>query len=167
MGFEDFLGINPWTALFVLLNTLIIFFVARKFLFVPVQKMIKDRQDEIDDMYSKAGEARDSAETMEKELKERLAQAQATGEKIVKDAEKRGQMREEAIIAKADAEADAIVRKAEKDAALEKKKALDEARNEIGDLAVAIAQKVVDGQLKEDGQAALVDRFIADLGEKK
>ncbi len=165
MGFEEFLGINPWTALFVLLNTLIIFFVARKFLFKPVQKIIKDRQDEIDGMYSKAGEARENAEAMEKELKERLSEAQSTSEKIVKEAEKRGQMREESILLKANAEAAAIVEKAEKDAALEKKKAMDEARKDISDLAVAIAEKVVDTQLKPEGQSALVDKFISDLGD--
>ena len=30
---EAFVGVNPWTALFTLLNTLTIFFVAKKFLF--------------------------------------------------------------------------------------------------------------------------------------
>ena len=41
--FESFLGVNPWTALFILLNTLTIFFVAKKFLFGPVMKIIADR----------------------------------------------------------------------------------------------------------------------------
>jgi F-type H+-transporting ATPase subunit b len=48
--FESFVGVNPWTALFVLLNTLTIFFVGRKYLFGPVTKIIEDRQKEIDDM---------------------------------------------------------------------------------------------------------------------
>ena len=55
--FESFVGVNPWTALFILLNTLIIFFVAKKFLFKPVMKMITDRQKEIDDLYDAAGAA--------------------------------------------------------------------------------------------------------------
>ena len=50
--FEAFVGVNFWTALFILLNTLIIFFVAKKFLFGPVMKIIADRQKEIDDMYA-------------------------------------------------------------------------------------------------------------------
>ena len=52
--FEAFLGVNPWTALFILLNTLTIFFVAGKFLFNPVMKIIADRQQEIDGMYEAA-----------------------------------------------------------------------------------------------------------------
>ena len=43
--FEAFIGVNFWTALFTLLNTLTIFFVARHFLFRPVMKIIKDRHD--------------------------------------------------------------------------------------------------------------------------
>ena len=60
--FEGFIGVDFWTALFVLLNTLAIFFVARKFLFNPVHKMITDRQKEIDTMYADAGKAKEEAE---------------------------------------------------------------------------------------------------------
>ena len=45
--FEAFLGVNPWTALFILLNTLTIYFVAKKYLFGPVMQIIADRQNEI------------------------------------------------------------------------------------------------------------------------
>ena len=38
--FESFIGVNFWTALFILLNTCSIFVVARKFLFTPVHNMI-------------------------------------------------------------------------------------------------------------------------------
>ena len=60
--FESFLGVNPWTALFILLNTLTIYFVAKKFLFGPVMKMITDRQQEIDNLYADAGHAKEKAQ---------------------------------------------------------------------------------------------------------
>ena len=60
--FESFLGVNPWTALFILLNTLTIYFVAKKFLFVPVMNIIAERQKEIDDMYSDAESEKAMAE---------------------------------------------------------------------------------------------------------
>ena len=52
--FENLIGVNPWTAIFVLLNTLLIFAVAKKFLFVPVHEMIQKRQQEIKDLYAAA-----------------------------------------------------------------------------------------------------------------
>ena len=62
--FYDFVGVNFWDALFVLLNTLLIFFVAKKFLFGPVMKIIHDRQKEIDDLYDAAGSAKYVSDTM-------------------------------------------------------------------------------------------------------
>ena len=164
-GFEELLGVNFWTALFVLLNTLAIFFVAKKFLFKPVTKIIKDRQDEIDGMYQAAGDAKKQAEAMRGEYQQKLTAAQQTSERIVKEAVSRGQAREEEILRKANADAAAIMDKASADIALEKKKAINDAKDEISDLAMAIAGKVVGRELNEADQKDLIDRFIDNLGD--
>lgn len=163
--FESFLGVNPWTALFILLNTLTIYFVAKKFLFKPVMKMIEDRQREIDDLYADAGNAKATAEALESEYGQKLSEARQTGERMVKEAVARAQAREEEIVRQANAEADAIRRKAEADIAREKKKALNDAKDEIAGLALDIASKVVGHSLDSNDQAALVDQFIEQLGE--
>ncbi len=164
--FESFLGVNPWTALFILLNTLTIFFVARKFLFGPVMKIIAERQQEIDDLYSGANTARDEAEALRAEYTAKLSDAKAASERIVKEAMARGQAREEEIIRKANADAAAIMDKASADIAQEKKKALNDAKNEISDLALAIAGKVVGRELNDADQTGLVDSFIDRLGDQ-
>ena len=163
--FEEFIGVNFWTALFVLLNTLTIFFVARKFLFVPVMNMIQARQEEIDTMYLEADNAKQGALALEAEYKEKLSQAAVTGERMVKEAMERGHSREEEILRQANAEASAIMAKASADIALEKKKALNDAKNEISDIAMTIAGKVVGRSLKETDQSRLVDEFIEGLGD--
>ena len=164
--FESFLGVNPWTALFILLNTLTIYFVAKKFLFVPVMNIIAERQQEIDGMYQAAGEAKEQAEAMQAEYRQKLSAAQQTSERIVKEAVARGQSREEEIIRKANADAAAIMDKASADIALEKKKALNDAKDEISGLAVAIAGKVVGRQLTAEDQSKLIDSFIDELGDQ-
>ncbi len=163
--FEDFIGVNFWTALFVLLNTLTIFFVARKFLFNPVMRIITDRQQEIDDLYADAEQNKETAETLRTEYEQKLMDAKQTGEKIVREAIVRGQAREEAIIRQANAEADAIREKASADIAQEKKKALNDAKNEISDIAMTIAGKVVGRSLDSGDQSRLVDEFIEGLGD--
>ena len=163
--FESFIGVNFWTALFVLLNTLAIFFVAKKFLFVPVKEMIDSRKKEIDNMYDAAGQAEADAEAMRADYQQKLADAQATSERIVKDAVVRAQKREEEIIAQTHGQAAQIMQKAESDIAQEKKKALNDAKDEISDIAMAIAGKVVGRELNAADQADLVDSFIDRLGE--
>ena len=163
--FESFVGVNPWTALFVLLNTLTIFFVGKKYLFGPVTKIIEDRQKEIDDMYETAGKAELEAKTMEAQYRQKLETASETSERLVKEAVARGQAREEEILRQANAEANAIREKASADIAQEKKKAINEAKDEISVIAMAIAGKVVGRNITDEDNADLVDQFIDELGD--
>lgn len=165
MGPGEFLNINTFTALFTLVNTIVLFAVLKKFLFKPVMNMITQRQQEIDGMYADAGEAKQQAKALREEYETKLADARQTGERMVKEAVSRGQARQEEILRQANAQADAIRQKAHEDIAREKKKAINDAKNEIAGLAVDIAGKVVGSSLKADDQAALVDRFIEELGE--
>ena len=162
--FEAFVGVNFWTALFILLNTLVIFFVAKKFLFGPVMKIITDRQKEIDDLYADAGAAKENALAMQTEYQEKLAAAAQTSEQMVQEAVVRGQKREEAILLQANQQARAMLEKASADIQQEKKKAMNEAKDEISDLAMAIATKVVDRELNAQDHQRLVNEFIDRLG---
>ena len=164
--FEAFVGVNFWTALFVLLNTLTIYFVAKKFLFGPVMKIIQDRQKEIDDMYLQAGQSKDQAEQLRMEYAEKLSAAAQTSDRLVKEAVARGQSREEEILRQANREADAIRDKAAQDIAREKKKAVNDAKNEISSLAMAIAGKVVGATLDGAHQERLVNSFLEELGDQ-
>ncbi|MBQ3491613.1 MAG: F0F1 ATP synthase subunit B [Oscillospiraceae bacterium] len=164
--FEAFVGVNLWTALFTLLNTLTIFFVAKKFLFGPVMKIIRDRQKEIDDMYAQADQSKQQAEKLQSEYEDKLSVATQTSDRLVKEAMARGKNREEEIVRAANREADAIRQKAAEDIAREKKKALNDAKDEISSIAMDIAEKVVGATLDSDRQQKLVDSFLEELGEQ-
>ncbi len=165
MGTEELLGVNVWTALFTLANTIVLFLVMKKFLFVPVLNMIQSRQQEIDQLYEDAGKAKQDATALESEYRQKLSAAKDTSERLVKEAVARGQSREEEILRQANVEAAAIMDKANADIAREKKKAINDAKNEISDLAMAIAGKVVGRELTAADQGKLVERFIDELGD--
>ena len=163
--FEAFLGVNPWTALLTLANTIALFLVLKKFLFKPVMKMIEDRQQEIDTMYDEADKAKENAKTIQAEYEQKLSVATETSEKMVKEAVARGKDREEEIIRQARAGAAAIMDKASTDIAQKKKKALNDAKDEISGIAMSIAEKVVGRQLNDADQSELIDQFINELGD--
>lgn len=165
MGFEELLGVNPFTALFTLANTVALFLVLKKFLFKPVMQMIQDRQDEIDQMYAGAEQAQSEARSLQAEYEQKLTAAVQTGEQLVKEAVARGQSREEEILRRANREAAAILEKANADIAQEKKKAINDAKDELSVIALAIAGKVVGRELTDADQSQLVDSFIGELGE--
>ncbi len=163
--YEEILGFDIWTALFTLINTLLLFYVLKKFLFKPVMNIIGKRQKEIDDLYESADTAKSEAEGMRDEYQKKLEEARETGDKIISDAVTRAQSREEEIVSKANKEASAILEKAQEDIALEKKKAMGEVKDNISVIAVSIAGRVVERELTSADQSRLVDSFIDDLGD--
>ena len=127
--------------------------------------MIADRQAEIDGMYRDAANTQEQANAMKNDYSQKLELANETSQRIVQEAVVRGQNREEEIIRDARSQASAIMDKARADIAQEKKKALNDAKDEISGMAMAIAEKVVGRSLEEADQQRLVEQFIEELGE--
>ena len=168
-GFESFVGIDPWTALFTFCNMMITFAVLKKFLFKPVKKMIDDRQAEtwaeIDTMYADADAAKQKAAELEQEYQQHLQSIRDERDTLLREATARAQKREEEIVGEARAEAAALRAAAEADIAQERKKAVNDLKNEIGGIAVDIAGKVVEREINETDHKALIDEFIRNVGD--
>ena len=164
-GFESFVGINPWTALFTFCNMLITFSVLKHFLFEPVKKMIDDRQNEIDTMYADADAAKQKAAALETEYQAHLQSIKDERDAMLREATRRAQKREEEIVGEAKTEAANIRAAAESDIAQERKKAVNDLKNEIGGMAVEIAGKVVEREIKQQDHQALIDEFIQNVGD--
>ena len=167
MEVQKFISIAPWTMIFQLINLLILMVAFKKFLFKPVMKMIDDRQKEIDGLYKDAEDAKKDAQAKQQEYDRKLSAAQQTSEQLVREAVARGQSREEEILRQANAQASAMMDKAADDIAREKKKAVNDAKDEISVIALSIAGKVVGRELNDADHARLVDGFIEELGEDK
>jgi F-type H+-transporting ATPase subunit b len=165
-GFENFIGFNPWTALFTLLNMVLTFLILKKFLFKPVNKMIDDRQKEIDELYASANAARKDAETMRDDYTRKLSEAKETSAQIVAEATQEANRRSDEIIRQARQDADAMRQKAGMDIALEKKKVLNEVKGDISKIALDIAGKVVERELDSADQERLVEGFLREMGDQ-
>ena len=165
--FESFIGVNFWTALFVLINTIIIFLVAKKYLFVPVHNIIEQRQQEIKDMYAAAEAEKSSAEDLKVSYEARLSSARAEADEMIRTAVQTAQRKGETIIGEANMQASRIKQKAEEDINSERKQMLMDVRSEISDIAVSIASKVVEREVQKKDHETFVDKFIRNVGEVK
>ena len=166
-GFESFVGVNFWTMIFAWINLLILYLLMKKYLFGPIKNMIDSRQKEVDDMYSEAEEATRQADEMRREYEERLEGAKAEGEEIIRDAQRRGTEREESIIKNAEAEAERILDRAEVEIERERRRAVNEVKNEVSEMALAIAEAVIERDVSEKEHHALIDSFIENMGDEK
>ena len=165
-GFENFIGFNPWTALFTLLNLVLTFLILKKFLFKPVNKMIDDRQKEIDDLYADANAAKEKAASMEADYTQRLSEAKDASAQIIAEATQEAHRRRDDIIIHAQTDADAIRNKARADIELERKKALNDVKDEISRIALDIAEKVVEKEMNASDHDRMVEDFLRRMGDE-
>jgi F-type H+-transporting ATPase subunit b len=162
--FEAFVGVNPFTMLFAWANLLILYLFLKKLLFKPVKNMIDSRQKEIDDMYSDADSSREAASLLKSEYEQKLEKANEESEQILKTAVRKAQLREEEILAEANGKAARILERAEEQVELEKKKAINDIKDQVSGMAIGIASAVIERDVKADEHEKLIDDFISNMG---
>ena len=165
MQASEIISVNIWQTVVSLLNLLILFLILKKFLFKPVQNVIKSRKDKVDAQYSEAEEALANAKASEKELNEKLSRAHNTADEIVKEATAQGERRRDNIVTEARAEADAIIRQAKAAAQMEKKKAQEDIKDQIVDVSSALTEKLIERELNVEDHRRLIDSFISEMEE--
>lgn len=161
----NFVSIVPWEIITQLINLLLLFLLLKHFLFKPVQNILHARQAEIDKDYSDAEEAQSKAEALRDEYEKRIADAKSEASDIVKTATRKAQLHGEEIVHDAQTQANRLMEKADTQIEQEKKKAMNELKNEISGIAVDIASKVVEREIDEKDHEALISEFIKGVGE--
>ena len=164
-AYESFVAINGWTMLFAWCNLIIVYLILKKILFVPVKNMIDSRQKEVDDMYSDAEGAKSEAEKMRDEYEEKLGAAREESEEILRTAVRKAQLREEEILAEANERAARTLERAEEEIAMEKKRALNEVKDEVTEMAIGIAERIIERDVAAEEHKDLIDSFIESVGK--
>lgn len=165
MGTLDLVSIVPWDIVTQLINLLLLFLLLKHFLFKPVQNILNARQAAIDKSYADADSALNKAEELRDEYEKRIADAKAEATDIVKSATRKAQANGEEIIRDAQVQAAHLLEKADVQIEQEKKKAMNELKDEISGIAVDIASKVVEREIDEKDHEALISEFIKGVGE--
>ena len=166
MQFLDIISVNIWQILISFANLLIIFVILKKFLFKPVQKVVAAREEQVTKIYDEADKDREAASSMKKEYEARLAAAREEADGLVRNAVQTAQRKGDAIVAEASSQASHLKQKAEEEIAREKKQMLLDVKGEISDLAVSIASKVVEREVRAEDHQNFVDEFIRNVGEE-
>ncbi len=164
--YEPLVGYDVWTSLFTLCNLLIVFFVAKKYLFGPVSNMISSRQNEIDEQFESAERASNEAQMLKVEYEKKLTLAEAESEEIMRRTIRNAKLKEEDILKSAREEASSVLRRANEQIELEKRAALNDIKNDVSDLAIDIAKEVLRRDIKEKEYSDMIDKFIEDLGDE-
>ena len=152
---------------FTIVNIVVLYICMRLFLFKPVNKILKQRQDAVQKQFDDAKEAQDKAEALKQEYEASLTNARAESDRMMEEAKKKADAEYERVLKNADEEAAAKMQQAEEAIKVEKEKSMRKMQDEIKDLVVSVASKVVGDQVSAEDSNRLYDDFIAEMGEKK
>ena len=163
--YQALITLDGWTFLAQICNLMIQLVIFKKFLLKTIKQVIADRKAKADSEIADAQKLRTEAEAMKAEYEQNLQNARTEANQIVATAQKTATARSEEIVGEARAQAAALKQKAEADIAQERKKAVNEVKDEIGGIAMEIASKVVEREISEKDHKDLIDEFIKNVGE--
>ena len=163
--YQSLVAVEPLTLIANICNLFIQMLIIKKFFLDKIVAVLDQRRSAADKEITDAEKAKQEAMEIKKTYEDNMLQANAKANEILTTAQKTAAERSDKIIGEAQQAAAQIKSKASADIAQEKKKAINDAKNEISGLAMAIAGKVVEKELAEEDQAGLIDRFIDELGD--
>ncbi len=161
----DVISVNIWQILFSLANLVILFLIIKKFLFGPVERMLKNRQEQLDSLYSDAEKSRQSAKDDELLWQSKMESADSEAKDIVENARKKANLKTDRLISKAKDDAEDILRQAEADARLEREKSTEAMKKEIVDISLALTEKILKREIDMDDHRKVIDDCLDRLGD--
>lgn len=166
------MGLKPVVTLsyelvFQIINTIILFIVLRKILFKPVLNIIDDRENAIKSDIATGEQAKSEGLALKAEYEKKLSAVKSEGQEIIKQATLRAEQKSEEIISTAKEEAISLKERANKDIAQEKQKVMNELKNDISNIAILAASKVIEKDIDQAKHEEMINKFIEEVGEAK
>ncbi len=165
MEVQNLVSLVPWTFVAQICNLFIQMYLIKRFLFKPINAILEKRKAAADAEISEAVKAKEEALAMKADYEQSMLEAKTKANDILTTAQKTATVQSEEILRDTSRQAASIKAKAESDIAQEKRKAVNEIKDEIGSMAVEIAGKVIEREVSEEDHAKLIDEFIASVGE--
>jgi F-type H+-transporting ATPase subunit b len=158
----DALGINGVNLLIQLFAFVVFIAIFWKFALGPITNMLDERQERI-------RESMEAAERMEQELaatqarnEETLAEARREAQEVLSNARDNSEQILARAREQAQEQADQMIVKAEATIAAERQQAWNELREQVADLAITAATKIVRQELDRDKHAQLIRETLAE-----
>ena len=163
--YQSLVTVNPVSLIAQICNLFIQLLIVKIFFLDKIKAILDQRREAADKQIAEAEAAKSEAKAIKETYEQNMRVAKAKADDLLLSAQKTATLRSEEIISQAQAAAAQLKSKASADIEMEKKKAINDAKDEISGLAMAIAGKVVARELNANDQADMIDRFIDELGD--
>jgi F-type H+-transporting ATPase subunit b len=165
--FFNAFGVDLPKLIFQVINFLLLLYLANRFLFKPVLKLLDERQARIQKGLEDAEAAARDRELARAEREAALDEARKEAQEMIARATKIADDARAEIVAEAKAEAEKVTERAREEITAEKERAMAELRATVADLALDAAGKLMRSEMNAPTQRRLVDDFLAEVSPTK
>lgn len=169
-GLGDYIfGLDPQLLVDSAITILAMFFVfllLSYLLFNPARNLMEKRQEGIREQMETAAREKQDAIQFKAEYDEKIKNVQKETDEILSEARKKALKKESVMLEEAREEAAQIVARANREVELEKSKVKDEMKQEIINVAMAMAGKIVASSLDESKQSQLLADTLEEMGDE-
>lgn len=156
-----------WThILFTVINLLIFYFIFKKFLFGPVNKIIREREEEISQINSEAELKRKEAELLKTSMDSELERVENLKKEALEESNAKATEEYNNIISEARKKAKTIIDEAAVEAKNQHKRILKENQNELSETILNAASAMMAEDKSSEEDRKLLDLFLAKAGEE-
>lgn len=159
------LGIDGRWFLSQLVNFIILLLILQQFLYKPMLKMLHERQQRIRESMDYADRVRKESERAQQDYEAKIEESRREAQAIIAQATQQAERAREDILAKARDEAHEIKAKAMEDVGYERKRVVAELRDQVAELAVLAAGRVLGRELNPATHRAVVEDFLNETGK--
>lgn len=152
-------GLIFWTAV----TFLLLLFLLKKLAWQPILTALDDREKNIKSAIERAEKAKEDAEKTLEENKKALQNAEVESDRIIKEGKEYAQKMKDEIVEKAHTEAKKMTENAKHEIEQEKQRALMALRDEVAELAVKGAEKIIRTNLDAEKQKAVIEGMLEDI----
>ncbi len=145
----------------MIINILILYFIAKKFLFGRVNDIIAKRQEELDTAYHAADKVTQEAQSSRREYQMQLAEFEKERSEKMDKALKEAEDTKSAILEKANSEAERIVQEARNEAAHIKSMAEIDHDKQVEELVFDVAARLAGHAISEEANSEMYDKFLS------
>ena len=131
---------------------LIVFFILAKYAWKPIMNALKQREQSIDEALHEAEKAREEMKKLKAGNEELLKKAKEEREEILKEARKMSDKIVDEAKSNAEVEANRIIEEAKEKIHYERMAAVTELKNEVANLSIEIAEKVLKQELSDSNK---------------
>ena len=143
---------------------LILMFLLKHFAWGPISDILKKREDKIANDLDSAEKSRINSAKMEQEREQQLLASRSDAADIIKNAKESGELSRQNILKETQEEVARLKSKAQTDIMLERDTALNSVKDDVADLSLQIAAKILNKELSPEMHESLINQYIEGLG---